>query len=85
MGSEEQQYNSKNAIAQQLRELGDKSIDISHRIDPLSRPSILFDICVIKNCRTTQTGSIGAFQLLESGGLLLIHLMLKELLLFHFG
>ncbi|KAA6384794.1 MAG: hypothetical protein EZS28_019679, partial [Streblomastix strix] len=42
-----------------------------HQINNLSRPSINFDICVIKECKTVKSGTSSTIKVLESGGVIL--------------
>ncbi|KAA6359178.1 MAG: hypothetical protein EZS28_045295, partial [Streblomastix strix] len=54
-----------------LQEQGINNQIIYRRINDLCRPSIIFDACVIKECKTAKSGTITSFQVLESGGVIL--------------
>ncbi|KAA6398537.1 MAG: hypothetical protein EZS28_005937, partial [Streblomastix strix] len=62
---------SQKRIKDKLQEQGLNYKSISRRINDLSRPSIIFDICVMKQCKTTKFGISSTIPTLESGGIIL--------------
>ncbi|KAA6381322.1 MAG: hypothetical protein EZS28_023151, partial [Streblomastix strix] len=68
--SVEQRFIQKKRIAEYLREQGDITEDISRKIDPLSKPQVIFDICIFRECKTIISGSNVEINVLESGGVI---------------
>ncbi|KAA6401127.1 MAG: hypothetical protein EZS28_003348 [Streblomastix strix] len=68
--SVEQIFIQKRRIAEYLREQGDITEDIFRIIDPLSKPQVIFDICIFRDCKTIISGSNVEINVLESGGVI---------------
>ncbi|KAA6383160.1 MAG: hypothetical protein EZS28_021313, partial [Streblomastix strix] len=62
---------SQKRIIDKLQEQGLNYKTISRKINDICRPSIIFDICVIKECKTTKSGLSSTIPTLESGGVIL--------------
>ncbi|KAA6389761.1 MAG: hypothetical protein EZS28_014712, partial [Streblomastix strix] len=64
-------FKAKKIISEQIRKNGNNDQDTSRIVDPLSRPSISFDSCVLKQCHTEIDGTNSVIKILESGGIIL--------------
>ncbi|KAA6382286.1 MAG: hypothetical protein EZS28_022187, partial [Streblomastix strix] len=66
----EGRYKTKQKLANNLKKIGNASVDFNPAIDSMHKPIITLDSCVIKTCKSQIVGSGRGIRVIQSGGVI---------------